>query len=100
MSKELEEALTRMNDLYCAICPHKKGDCNECEYNQKSNIVYQALIKAQETETQNNMLKEVLRNLIKVDDSDLSHLKIKVNFANVAVNQDSLKWLKGVLEDE
>ena len=49
MNKELE-ALTRMDDLYCAICPHKKGDCNECEYNQKSNIVYQALQEKQDLE--------------------------------------------------
>jgi len=52
---EALESLIRMDNLYCAICPHTKGDCNECEYNQKSNIVYQALQKARE---QNELIEE------------------------------------------
>jgi len=52
------ETLTRMDNLYCAVCPQKKGGCNECEYNQKSNIVYQALLKAREQDKMLEIIKE------------------------------------------
>lgn len=45
-------------------------------------------------------LKEALRMFIKINDDDLSHLKIKVISQNVAVNQGIIKLLKEVLENE
>lgn len=85
MSKSFE-ALKRIRQETCPATYMQDFDKNEC-----CDIIAQDLIDYE-------WLKELLRAVIKVDDSDLSHLKIKVNTCNVAVNQMNLIRLKEVLK--
>ena len=96
------ETLTRMDNLYCAVCPQKKGGCNECEYNQKSNIVYQALLKAREQDKMLEIIKEKNVNIgwfkavltTKGDSYDCYLYWVKLTVGQTPLTEEEFELLK------
>ena len=85
------EALIRSKDSLTV-------DGNIFEHTKEYKTIEKSIQLGEKAITENKFLKDIIRRFIIIDDSDLSHLKIKVDPVNTAVNQDLLKLLKEILE--